>query len=207
MLLRIRKKWCPFNITSEFCSHFVCKSIWLVRIKICSSFGQFLLPQALFRKKKCDYFYFQATILANIYLIKCSSGNTRKRLKYVNNKDSSLWCRYSYLCTYFTPFSSVSFDYFEQINVFLACLKKATGSQCGLYQMFKTKRSEKHCFYGFCSSNVLYSARISFTIMFFRLTRFNTWAWIKFQPGVAYERIAYKAKNVALFSSFLNMKK
>ena len=137
------EKWCPFNITSEFYSHFVCKSIWLGRIKICSSFGQFLLPQALFHKKNCAHFYFQASILANIYLFKCSSGNTRKRLKYVNNKDSSLWCRYSYLCTYFTPFSSVSFDYFEQINVFLACLKKATGSQCGLYQMFKTKRSEK----------------------------------------------------------------
>ena len=53
--------------------------------------------------------------------------------------------------------------------------------------------------YGFCSSNALYSANLSYTMFIFILTPFDTWYsfwlllfWIKSQLGVAYQSIFYK---------------
>ena len=75
----------------------------------------------------------------------------------------------------------------------------------------------KHWFlwkiYGFCSSNALYSASLSFRMIIFILILFNLYLldfllfWMKSQPSVAYKSIFFKKKHVTLFFSVLKMKK
>ena len=56
---------------------------------------------------------------------------------------------------------------------------------------------DRHCFslirYGFCGSNVLYSAGLSFRMFIFLLTPFDTWDCYYFRLNLSSQSVAYKS--------------
>ena len=99
------------------------------------------------------------------------------------------------------------------VQVFIV---KMGGSPCrGRGGSYRREEGEgKHCFSlimcGFCSSNALYSERLSFRVFIFLLTPFDTWNSYYFRLNLSLVfliRVLFTIKHVTLFSSLLKMKK